>query len=323
MRRGGRSRPSSPLGDTPIVKGDDVVAITISGAHLVPHAWNPRLTDRNFWLRLESFPHAGLVAGCSAAPAGAAVSWSITNGTATVASGAGPTIRVPRPHGPARLAISCSAGPLRETAVFWVVRGRILFHIHGQVSIENERQRVNAVELHRNTSHRPGLGVRAWADTQVPGRTNYGACIEIVGAIEPPDIPLPFHLVRRTVSASTWTSDSSALTPPSVDDTTGANAQGVHLQDMTPSARGRVYDFDAPGSHFEVGDAVDLMHRWNLTFEQMLVIGPLQRGPGAVARAVAQHRTISPPRRWHARFSASVAAQGPRPDVEVSGYVGP
>jgi hypothetical protein len=290
--------------------------IEISGAQLVPPAWNPLLSGRHFWLRMDHFPAAGITVRSNGAPAGA--TWTVSNGTATGTSGSGPTVTVARPGGPAKLEIICRAGAFQERATLWVVRGQILFHTQGPVSSENQRAGVNAREIHRDPAHRPRLGLRTWPDTQVGGQTNYGACVEIVGVIEPAEIPIPFHLVRRTIRARTRTSDGSRLTGPRPDDTTD-----VDLQDTTPSRRGRVYDFDAPGSHFLSGDSARLTHEWDLVFEQALVIGPLQRGGQAFTRATAQHRVIAPLRRWRACFSAFVRTPGARPSVEMSGYVGP
>src|SRR5262249_51364408 len=154
----------------------------------------------------------------------------------------------------------------------WVISARILFHTQGAVSHENQSWPAVARELGMGTGHRPVLGLRTWVD-QLTGQRNYGAIIEIVGAVEPADVPVPFHLVRRVLHASTRTSDGSVIPPPpNMNDDTSA---GI-LQDMTLSARGRVYDVDAPSSQFGASDGVGARHEWDLIFEQMLVIGPLE-----------------------------------------------
>lgn len=287
--------------------------IQIRAAHLIPAAWNRQLAGRHYWLRLDHFPMAGVTATCSGIPAGVTPAWTI-NGTPVRT--AGNHCNVLRPTNPARLVITCTAGGATETVTLWAIRGRVVFHTTGQVSRENQRWRRGAGKSEFGTSVRPWLGVHAWRG-RLGGHTNYGAWIEIVGVVEPPDVPTPFHLVRQ-VSHARVVFDEVDQPPPEPDDTTHPS-----LQDQTLSPTGRVYDVDSPGSFFTASDPAGRTHDWTLIMQQMLVIGPQESTSSPVDRALAQHRLVSPPRFWRARFTATVRSPGSPPTVDVGGYVGP
>ena len=286
--------------------------IEIRAAHLIPAAWNPRLAGRHYWLRLDHIPMAGVSATCSAIPAGVTPAWTI-NGTPVRAAGS--NCNVLRPTNPARLVITCTAGGATETVTLWAIRGQVVFHTRGQVSRENQRWRRGARKAEFGTI-RPWLGLHSWPG-RLGGHTNYGAWIEIVGIVEPHDVPAPFHLVRQ-VSHADVSFDNAAEPFPEPDDTTHPS-----LQDQTLSATGRVYDVDSPGSFFTASDPLHRTHQWNLIMQQMLVIGPLGNASSPIDRAFAQHRLVTPPRFWRARFTATVRSTGSPPTVDVHGYVGP
>jgi len=287
--------------------------IEIRAAHLIPTVWNPRLTGRHYWLRLDHFPMAGATATCSGVPARVTPVWTI-NGTPVRAAGS--SCNVLRPTNPARLVITCTAGGVTETVTLWAIRGRVVFHTHGQVSHENQRWRMSAGKTEFGRNARPWLGVHAWPG-RLGGHTHYGAWIEIVGIVEPHDVPAPFHLVRQ-VSHAEVTFDNEVQPLPEPDDTSHPS-----LQDQTLSATGRVCDVDSPGFFFTASDPLHRRHDWNLVMQQMLVIGPLANTASPLDRAFAQHRLVSPPRFWRARFTATVRSTGSPPAVDVNGYVGP
>lgn len=302
------------------------ITINIPGAHPIPRAWNRQSPDDNFWLRFDHYPTHGLTASCSGVPLGVTPIWNVSYTLAGASGLSRPPMpsyaalcRIDRPSQPARIEVSCAAGSETQRAILWALSGRILFHTQGPVSAENRSWPAVARELRMGTAHRPRLGLRTWVD-QETGERSYAAIIEIVGAVEPADVPAPFHLVRRVLHVATRTSDGSVIPPPpDMNDDTNAG----FLQDMTLSSRGRVYDIDAPSSQFGSQDAVGTRHEWELLFEQMLVIGPLESGRGARARAIAQHRVVSDPRVWRAYFNATVVAEESAPSVEMHGYVGP
>jgi hypothetical protein len=287
--------------------------IEIRAAHLIPATWNPRLIGRHYWLRLDHFPMAGVTAIASGIPADVSPVWTI-NGTPVRAAGS--NCNVLRPTNPARLVIGCTAGGATETVTLWAISGRVVFHTSGHVSRENQRWRRGAGQAEFGTSMPPWLGIHSWPG-RLRGHTNYGAWIEIVGIVEPHDVPVPFHLVRQ-VSHADVTFDDATQPPPEPDDTTHPS-----LQDQTLSPTGRVYDVDSPGSFFTASDPLGRTHQWTLNMQQMLVIGPLENASGALHRAFAQHRLVSQPRFWRARFTATVRSTGSPPTVDVNGYVGP
>src|SRR5919198_3377169 len=97
--------------------------IEIRAAHLIPAVWNPRLTGRHYWLRLDHFPMAGVTAVCTGTFAGMTPVWTI-NGTPVPASGS--SCNVLRPTNPARLEITCTAGAATETVTLWAISGRVV-----------------------------------------------------------------------------------------------------------------------------------------------------------------------------------------------------
>jgi hypothetical protein len=173
-------------------------------------------------------------------------------------------------------------------------------------------------------------------------RTNPGRVVEIIGVVEPADVPSRFYFTRLILrDAGAWlvpANRPAQRRSAGSDDTSAREYQDRELQrgqypaGASGAEVGLVFDVDAPGPNF------DNTHRWgetfafDATFEEILAIGdpptdlwnPSLRDPRAPdqpsrvwAYTAENGLGVSSPLRWYCRTTVRVeqdsASNGNRP----------
>lgn len=225
-------------------------------------------------------------------------------------------IVIQRPQNGDRIAIRCTVGTHTITALLWIIKGEIRIRNRGTISpASRNHARRSVMEILRLPSVSLGLFT---SPNTADGTVNYGALVEIVGVVAPPDVPARFHLVRKIIT-TTAVSNAGPMDQRGAgeDDTSSSECQDTTL------SHGKVYDLDAPGSWFSPEDAAGTEHTWNVLFAQLLVIGELPAGPGAWAHAEENHLSVSPPQHWRAHYRIRLTTPGRPPTVRFTeGEVG-
>jgi hypothetical protein len=244
---------------------------------------------------------------------------------------------VSKPASPGAVFVTCRRGGSRTTVIVYFVGATMTINTSGSPQSGNPVWPATQAFLRRRyIGNQPfafdalGLFTSA-ATTAFSGQTRYGALVEMIATVTPPDTPHVWQ-ARRLIDSNVRGEDARGHvlhgrrgpSPPPLrpggEDTTWPAIQGHNLD-------GRHFDYDMPGGTMSSANERGDRHIWQLTFEQVLAFGTVPAStddrlgdsdtdpttgvvtqtPGFAyfAETLAHHRDVSPIVRWRADYVAT------------------